>query len=415
MIHRLIITIILIAAPSVIRAQVSLADYCESVLVYSHELQDAEFIMQGAREREIVARKGYLPFFSLARELNIDVRNPAVGRRWSWLTQLDITQPIFLGGEVRAAAKRAELASDVAELDAKATELLVRYTAEVTYWSLSRAESYYEAIVEYVSIVKSLRDVVAERYDEGYISKSDLLQVESRLSDAEYQLSNAKQKRDIALHNFNVLRGFNADVEVVLAESIFASAAMPEREDVENIALRHPKYNSSEVDVERAFWGIRAERARYLPRIEVGAYALWQPNTPHVKGGGTRLDGGVMLSFSTPIYHFGERKHAIAAARSDYLRKVNGVTAVMDQIVLDESDTWTNLCSTNERVATAERSLSIAEDNLEISTYSYREGLATILDVLQAQLSWLQIYTNTIAARYDYAVAISAYDYVTCK
>jgi outer membrane protein TolC len=257
--------------------------------------------------------------------------------------------------------------------------------------------------------------VVAERYDEGYISKSDLLQVESRLSDAEYQLSNAKQKRDIALHNFNVLRGFNADVEVVLAESIFASAAMPEREDVENIALRHPKYNSSEVDVERAFWGIRAERARYLPRIEMGAYALWQPNTPHVKGGGTRLDGGVMLSFSTPIYHFGERKHAIAAARSDYLRKVNGVTAVMDQIVLDESDTWTNLCSTNERVATAERSLSIAEDNLEISTYSYREGLATILDVLQAQLSWLQIYTNTIAARYDYAVAISAYDYVTCK
>jgi outer membrane protein TolC len=396
-------------------AQISLEQYGASVLAYSYEVQDTELATQGAREREIVAHKGYLPFFSLARELNIDVRNPAVGRRWNWLTQLDVSQPIFRGGEVRAAAKRAELATDISELNEEATRLFVRYSAEVAYWSLSRADSYYEALVEYVAIVQSLRDVVAERYAEGYISKSDLLQVESRLSDAEYQLSDAKQKRDIALHNFNILRGFDADIEVVLSESIFDILQMPKRESVESIISRHPDYNASGLEATRAFWGIRAARAKYLPQIEVGAYALWQPNMPHVKGGGTRLDGGVMLSFSMPIYHFGERKHAVFAARSDYLREVNSVSATVDQITLDESDTWTNLCSTNERAATAQRNLSIAEENLAISTYSYREGLATILDVLQAQLSWLQIYTNVISAQYDYAVAVSAYDYVTCK
>jgi outer membrane protein TolC len=136
---------------------------------------------------------------------------------------------------------------------------------------------------------------------------------------------------------------------------------------------------------------------------------------PHVKGGGTRLDGGVMLSFSTPIFHFGERKHAVAAVRSDYLREINAIEAVVDRITLDESDTWTNLCSTYDRANTAQRNLAIAQENLVISTYSYREGLATILDVLQAQLSWLQTYTNTITAQYDYAVAVAAYDYVTCK
>ena len=415
MIRRMLITIILIATPCVLHAQISLDSYRESVLAYSHELQDAEFATQGAREQEIVAHKGYLPFFSLARELNIDMRNPAVGRRWSWLTQLDVLQPIFRGGEVRATAKRAELASDISVLNEVATELLVCYTAEVAYWSLSRAESYYEALVEYVAIVRSLRDVVAERYNEGYISKSDLLQVESRLSDAEYQLSEAMQKRDIALHNFNLLRGFAPDCIVVLSESIFDHVQMPERESVGSIISRHPDYKTSELETTRAFWGIRAARAKYLPQIEVGAYALLQPNTPHVRGGGTRLDGGVMLSFSTPLYHFGERKHAVSAARSDYLRRVNSVASVTDRIILEESDTWTNLTSTNDRVATAQRNLALAEENLTISTYSYREGLATILDVLQAQLSWLQIYTNVISAQYDYAVAVSAYDYVTCK
>ena len=415
MMRKVLITIISTIAPSMLWAQVSLEEYRESVLAYSHELQDAEFARQGAHEREVAARKGYLPFFSLARELNIDVRNPAVGRRWSWLTQLDVSQPIFRGGEVRAAAKRAELASDISELNAEATVLLVRYTAEVAYWSLSRAEGYHEALADYVDIVRSLRDVVAERYNEGYISKSDFLQVESRLSDAEYQLSEAKQKRDIALHNFNLLRGFDATTEVLLSGSIFEPMPMPERESVEHIISRHPDYNASELEATQAFWGIRAARAKYLPQIEVGAYALWQPNTPHVKGGGTRLDGGVMLSFSTPIYHFGERKHAVSAARSDYLRRVNSVASVTDRITLDESDAWTNLRSTNDRVATAQRNLAIAEENLAISTYSYGEGLATILDVLQAQLSWLQIYTNVISAQYDYAVAVAAYDYVVCK
>ena len=408
-------SVILTIAPCVLHAQVSLDDYSESVLAYSHELQDAEFAKQGAREREIVARKGYLPILSLARELNIEARKPAEGRRWNWLTQLDVSQPIFRGGEVRATAKRAELAFDISEYEAEATEFLVRYTAEVAYWSLSRAESYYEAIAQYVAIVESLRDVVAERYDAGYISKSDLLQVASRLSDARYQLSEAEQKRDIALHNFNLLRGVEPTSKVVLAESIFNSVALPVRESVDSVILRHPDYNSSELSAMRAFWGIRAERARYLPKIEVGAYALLQPNMPHVRGGGTRLDGGFMLSFSSPIYHFGERRHAVAAARSDYLREVNATLAVVDRITLEESDTWTNLCATRDRVATAQRNLSIAEENLSISTYSYHEGLASILDVLQAQLSWLQIYTNTLSAQYDYAVAVSAYDYVTCR
>lgn len=415
MIYRVLISVILTITPCVVWSQMTLDEYCESVLAYSHELQDAEFAAQGAQEREVVARKGYLPFVGLARELNVEGRKPDGARRWNWLTQLDVSQPIFRGGEVRAAVKRAELASDVAELNEVAMEFLVRYTAEVAYWSLSRAEEYYNAIEKYVAIVRSLCDVVAERYSEGYISKSDLLQVESRLGDAEYQLSQALQRRDIVLHNFNLLRGADVADSVVLAVSIFHSAELPVRESVNAVVMRHPDYRTSLLEVERAFWGIRAERAKYLPQIDIGAYALLQPNMPHVKGGGTRLDGGVVLTFSSPIFHFGERKHAVAAARSDYLRMANATMAVVDRITIDESDTWTNLCSTYDRANTARRNLAIAEENLVISTYSYREGLASILDVLQAQLSWLQMYTNTITAQYDYAVAVAVYDYVACK
>lgn len=414
MIRIYLTAVILTIAPNIVRAQTTLEEYCDRVLLYSHELVDRELALQGARSEELAARKGYLPMLSLARQMNVDVRSPAVGRRWGWLTRLDVSQPIFLGGAVRAQAKQAELVSDMAEFSAEDARRFVRYTAEVAYWSLSRAESYSDAMEEYVEIVRSLCDVVNERYNEGYISKSDLLQVESRLSDAEYQLSMAMQRRDIALHNFNMLCGVEPVTSVILAQSILDEGDMPARKSVDAILEHHPAYRASQLEAEHSFWGVRAAEARFMPQIEVGAYALLQPTTPHVKGGGTRLDGGVLFSFSTPIYHFGERKHVVSAARSDYLQKENALSEEEDRIVLDESDAWSNLSATHDRVQTVKQNLALAQENLVISTYSYREGLLTILDVLQAQLSWLQIYTNAITAQYDYAVAISAYRYVVC-
>ena len=116
---------------------------------------------------------------------------------------------------------------------------------------------------------------------------------------------------------------------------------------------------------------------------------------------------------STPIYHFGERREAMRSARSSQRRSELAVEEVRDRITLGESDAWTNLVSTRERVDAVRRNLSLAAENLDISTYSYHEGLATILDVLQAQLSWLQIYQNAIAALSDYALALSAYRYIS--
>ena len=60
----------------------------------------------------------------------------------------------------------------------------------------------------------------------------------------------------------------------------------------------------------------------------------------------------------------------------------------------------------------AQESMAIAEENLTISTYAYNEGQTTILDVLQAQISWLQTYHNMLAAHYDYQMAVAEYRYI---
>ena len=84
-------------------------------------------------------------------------------------------------------------------------------------------------------------------------------------------------------------------------------------------------------------------------------------------------------------------------------------------IVREEMNGWTALVQSRAQVDASEESLRIAGENLSISTYSYGEGLATILDVLQAQLSWIQLYSNAIRAHYNYAVAVSDYQRITAQ
>ena len=409
---RLILTLLFVAISYTTQAQITLQQYRSSVIDYSHTLRRAEATTEGAEADMQLARKEMLPSLGVSSEANYDLRVGDKARAVSWSMRADVVQPIFYGGVIHATKERAEMLWNEALSREQSAMLDVIYDADVAYWTLSRAEIYYRAIEDYRSIVASLRDVAAHRFEEGYTSKSDLLQVESRLSDAEYQLSRAKQQWMQASHNFNVMRGGDPIDVISLAESILDTMYLPEREDVAEVVLSHPDYVAAIASREVSRWAVKVARAAYLPNVGAGIYGLWYPKTPNVRGAGTRLDGGVTLTMTTPIYHFGERRQAMRSARSNLRRAELLAEDIADEIVLNESNGWTNLVSTLERVEAVRHNLNLATENLEISTYAYGEGLGTILDVLQAQLSWLQIYNNAIAAQYDYALAIAAYQYI---
>ena len=146
------------------------------------------------------------------------------------------------------------------------------------------------------------------------------------------------------------------------------------------------------------------------------AFAGWVLTTAISRDtGATYVDGSAFVKLSVPIFHWGERRRAVGAARAVQLQQDWNAALVHDDIVREEMKGWTALVQSRAQVDASEESLRIAGENLSISTYSYGEGLATILDVLQAQLSWIQLYSNAIRAHYNYAVAVSDYQRITAQ
>lgn len=232
MIRRLLISILFALSVTSAMAQLSVNEYIEYVVEYSHAILSAEAKVDGADAEYEVARRSMLPALSLSSDATFGDDAPL------WTMRADMVQPIYNGGRSTALMQQRKWGMAGAESSLERTMLNVRYEAEVAYWSLSRAEMYRQAMQDYIAIVQSLKSVAQHRFEEGYTSKSDLLQVESRLSNAEYQLSEAEQSWRIALSRFNTLRGEDVSTDVVLSDGIFDSFVMPMREDVANIIVK---------------------------------------------------------------------------------------------------------------------------------------------------------------------------------
>ena len=67
------------------------------------------------------------------------------------------------------------------------------------------------------------------------------------------------------------------------------------------------------------------------------------------------------------------------------------------------------LTETEYQVKTATENMNLANENLDLVTFSYNEGKASMVDVLSAQLSWTQAHTNLINAYLSEKMAIAEY------
>ncbi len=400
------------ALPAV--GQTSLETYRTEVASYSRALKIAASRSEAAAEEAAAARTGYLPRLSLAGDFSCAFRCRDGAEPWTFSVLPQLVQTLYGGGGVRAAARQTALGRDIALCEEEFSHLEVRYAAEYAYWSLSAVELYAAAMREYVALIRSLQQVVERRFEEGYIARGDVLMIDARLSEAEYSLVSVEQNREVALHNFNILRGTDAAQPVVLASGIRDTLPLPRRIPAGEAVARRPDHTAALLRTEQADEGVQAARAPYNPQLSVGVGGSWQPAQPN-RDGRTLLDGSVFVQLSVPIFHWGERRRTVAAARA--VRDEIRWTAEQryDDIVREEMNGWTALVQSRAQVEASEASLRIAGENLRISTYSYGEGLATILDVLQAQLSWIQLYTNAIRAHFNYAVAVSDYRRITVQ
>ena len=174
-----------------------------------------------------------------------------------------------------------------------------------------------------------------------------------------------------------------------------------------------PDFAISQLNIAYQQRQINLSKAKYNPSLSIGFQGTWGTPMLNVKGSDQLWTPTLFASLKIPLFHWGARFKEVNSQKALLRSKEYALDHTRDQITKEVANAWTSLTENTKQIAVAQEACEIAEENLELNTFSYNEGKLPILDVLSAQLSWIQSYSSLIQTWYQQKVSLAQYNKVT--
>lgn len=387
--------------------------YREKVLNYNQDVQKSRWAVSSALYSLKAVKTGFFPQLDGAGNYSYQLEKvefmPGTDLKHdNYGIEAGVVQQVYAGSAVRKQYAAAELQHAIAALGVEYTVDNVVYAADVNYWTVAANRDLLRLSERYVRLVAELYEVVNKRFVEGAISKTDVLMVQNRLKEAELQQNTGTMNYRTALQALNILMGASPDAEVRLSDSIQMEVCLPPQEGLDKALEQRADYRTAVANIELAKVQTDLVRARFLPQLAVGMKERYGTTLLNVDGK-AKWATTAYAQLSIPIFHWGEMRKNVKVGRIQEEISELERSRLQDQVSREVNNAWVNVTETAARLEIVYSSLAIASENLLLNTFSYNEGKLPILDVLSAQVSWLQAYTNVVSVNYQYKVALAAY------
>ncbi|WP_294141062.1 TolC family protein [uncultured Sanguibacteroides sp.] len=391
----------------------TLEQYRQRVLEYNQDVKQSQEAVKAAVFALKAIKTGFFPKVQIGGDYSYQLEDvefmQGIDMKHSnYSAVATASQNLYSGSGVKKQRDAARLQEAIARLSEELTKDNIIYAADLSYWSVAANETLYLISEEFVMIVRELYDIVNKRFDEGAISKTDVLMVKTRLKEAELQLSTADMNFKTAMQSLKIMMGVALEETVVVIDSIQKPMIVPALQPIETALKRRPDFQIATENLNLAKQQTKILRAKYLPQFSIGLKEAW--GTPMINvDGKERFTTVAFAKLSMPVFNWGEKRHYVQQNRAMEVYKALEISKVQDQIKEELANAWVKLNESAKRVEIARTTLDISRENLMLNTFSYNEGKLPILDVLSSQATWLQAYTNVVSANYQYKAALAEY------
>lgn len=389
--------------------------YRNKVEAYSQILKQQKLKTMASTEARKIAHTGFLPKIDINADGTLNMSdlnawNEPVGeyRNHTYQGVLIVSQPLYMGGALNAQHKIAQADERLNQLNEELTIDQIHYQSDAVYWNASASQAMLQAADKYQNIVKQQYDIIQDRFNDGMISRTDLLMISTRLKEAELQYIKARQNYTLALQKLNILMGEEPNNPVDSLYTIDAASAPVQILSLENVLQRRADYESTEVNIMKSQAQRKAALSQFNPQLNMYFSGGWATATPNL-GYDVSFNPIVGINLNIPIFRWGARFKTNRQQKAYINIQKLQQSYVADNINEELSAALTKLTETEYQVKTAKETMNLANENLDLVSFSYNEGKANMVDVLSAQLSWTQAYTNLINAYLSEKMAVAEY------
>lgn len=323
-----------------------------------------------------------------------------IQRQGFFSVTLDAQMPLFTGGRLMAGLRAADLAIEASAfeaqeaLDAGTTELVKRY------FGARMADEAYNVRKQTADSLKLHAQNAQRLEEEGQISRAERLRAEVAYAEAQMELESAERQQRLTKEALRTL--LSQDVEIEPTSNFFEVPYAPNLQELQQTALEHnPKFQAGSIGQRRAHEAVRAVRGEFSPTL--GAFALVEI----YRGDLTVLDPAwaIGLQLEWNIFQGAQRFHKLDAAKAleqEVALKVGRASQDIPLLVEQKHQAYTEALS---QLRQFQRTQELAEESVYAQTRAFEAGMATSLDVVDAELTLSRVNLGILNALYKSNVA----------
>lgn len=347
----------------------------------------------------------------LVDALHTDTRNAGV-------VAVTLTQPLYMGGKIRAYNKITEYAEQASGTMYDKTLQDIIVEVDDAYWNLVALHSKKKLAEGYKTLVDKLESDVEQLVKEGMATKSDLLSVKVKVNEAGVALIQVNNGIELSRMNLCRICGLDMDEPIEVEDNIdnntqtaeaigngelvnqaadnLMQQAESNRKELQALYLKNKIYDEK----------IKLARAEYLPKLALmGGYLASNPSVFNSFEHRFKGMWNVGVTLNVPILTWGDRSYKVKAAKAEACMHRYETEEVREKIELQVNQCRQKLQESLERYQTTVRSVDEAEENLRYANHGMKEGVVTLSNVMEAQTAWLKAKSEWVNAQVDVRLA----------
>ena len=335
---------------------------------------------------------------SLVDALRTDTRNVYAGA-------ITLTQPLYMGGKIRAYNKITKYAEELARQQHNGGMQEVIMSTDQAYWQVISLVNKKKLAEGYLKLLQQLDSDVEKMIAEGVATKADGLSVRVKVNEAEMTLTKVEDGLSLARMLLCQLCGLDLSSPITLADENMENIPLIPTDthfDLSTAYENRPEIRSLELATQIYKQKVNVTRAEHLPSIALmGNYMVTNPSVFNSFENKFKGMWNVGVMVQLPIWHWGEGIYKTKAAKAEARIAQYQLQDAREKIELQVNQAAFNVNEAGKKLVMASQNLEKAEENLRYATLGFREGVIATSNVLEAQTAWLSAQSEKIDAQID--------------
>jgi outer membrane protein TolC len=322
-------------------------------------------------------------------------------------TQVSLQQPI-VNVDALYMRKAAKAQVSIYEAQTQRTTEAIKMQVVQNYLNLEFSYQYEKVTAEGLKTIRSIYKFTKDRFDQGMMQKSDLLNVEVQVQAAELQNSQAKSQIENISDQLSVLMGapkgivYTTKAYALVNQTNSSDSVSSERSDIRAL---NAAVNSYEM-------AIKSTQMGWIPRLN--GFANYNINDKSVTFDGAKsYMAGVQLSWD--IFKGNQLNRKVATQRLERAKVQEQLNSQLEAGATEIRKTKRAIVDASYKIQQQTTSVQQSEEALRILQNRYEQGLISTNDILVAQTQLSQQKLLLAQAQLEQKSAINYLEFLTIK